>query len=247
MESLAWGLALAGIFWVLYMALEPYVRRRWPATLVSWSRLMAGGFRDPLVGRHVLVGCLAGAFLSALPRLAWFVPSWLGGPPAQPLLKAFESSGIPALQSQFLGARPIIAGISSNLILTLINAFFSLLFLFLFRALLRRDWAAGVAFVLLFAVAEAAGSGNPAIVFVTLLILDSLGVLLIIRFGLLAAAAALAFEFCFLENFPLTTQLSSWYAGISLAGVLLMAVIACCSFYTSLGGRPIFGSAVLEE
>ena len=23
---------------------KPYVRRRWPATLVSWSRLLAGGF-----------------------------------------------------------------------------------------------------------------------------------------------------------------------------------------------------------
>jgi len=247
MEALFDGIALAGMFWVFYMALEPYVRRRWPATLVSWNRLLAGGFRDPLVGRHMLVGCLAGAFASALTRLAWFVPSWLGGPPAQPLLSAIDSNEIPGLQSQFLGARPIIAGMLNNLILVLIGALFSLLFLFLFRALLRRDWAAGVAFVLLFSVAQAAETGNPAIVFVTLLILNSMGVVLIFRFGLLAATATLAFQACLLENFPLTTQLSAWYAGISLAGILLMAAIVYCSFYTSLGGRPIFGSAVLEE
>ena len=59
MEGLAWGVSLSCFFWVLYIALEPYVRRRWPATLVSWSRLLAGGFRDPLVGRDVLVGCLS--------------------------------------------------------------------------------------------------------------------------------------------------------------------------------------------
>jgi serine/threonine-protein kinase len=60
MEFLVWGLGWSCFIWALYIALEPYVRRRWPATLVSWSRLLAGRFRDPLVGRDVLVGCLAG-------------------------------------------------------------------------------------------------------------------------------------------------------------------------------------------
>src|SRR5271165_3646819 len=35
MEYLVWGLALSCFLWVLYIALEPYVRRRWPVTLVS--------------------------------------------------------------------------------------------------------------------------------------------------------------------------------------------------------------------
>ena len=50
-----------------------------------------------------------------------------------------------------------------------------------------------------------------------------------------------------LTDFPLTTQGSAWYAGISLAGILLMAAMAFYGFYTSLGGRPVFGGAVLEE
>ena len=60
-EFVAWGLLWSGSLWVLYIAMEPFVRRRWPATLISWSRLLAGGFRDPLVGRDVLVGCLFGS------------------------------------------------------------------------------------------------------------------------------------------------------------------------------------------
>ncbi len=43
-EFLVWGLGGSCFIWVLYIALEPYVRRRWPATLVSWSRLLAGAF-----------------------------------------------------------------------------------------------------------------------------------------------------------------------------------------------------------
>jgi len=50
-----------------------------------------------------------------------------------------------------------------------------------------------------------------------------------------------------LETFPLTFQGSAWYAGISLAGILLIAAVTFYAFYTSLGGRPAFGGAVLEE
>ena len=35
LEFLAWGALLSGSLWILYIAMEPYVRRRWPATLVS--------------------------------------------------------------------------------------------------------------------------------------------------------------------------------------------------------------------
>ena len=56
----------AGMLWLLYLALEPYVRRFWPATLVSWSRLMARQWRDPLVGRDILFGVALGALIPVL-------------------------------------------------------------------------------------------------------------------------------------------------------------------------------------
>ena len=31
----------AAMLWLLYLAVEPYIRRFWPSTLVSWSRLIA--------------------------------------------------------------------------------------------------------------------------------------------------------------------------------------------------------------
>jgi hypothetical protein len=78
------------------------------------------------------------------------------------------------------------------------------------------------------------------------MVFNGLSVFLLIRLGLLALVASAVFQFCFL-NLPLTTQGSAWYAGISLAGILLMAAMTLYGFYTSLGGRPVFGGAVLEE
>jgi serine/threonine-protein kinase len=235
---LSFGLAFSFVFWVLYIAMEPYVRRRWPVTLVSWSRMLAGGYRDPLVGRDVLVGCLFGAFSIALVRLGWFVPSRFGYPPVQP----YEGP-----DWQFLGARTIIAAISNNLIGALFISLAFLFVLFLLRALLRKEWAAAVVWVLLFMIFEAAGTRSfPPVVLVTWLIGNSLAVFLLIRFGLLAFVASQFFSLL-LSNFPLTTQMSSWYAGLSLAGILLIAAMAFYGFYTSLGGRPVFGGPVLEE
>ncbi len=49
------------LFWavfggLIYCALEPYVRRWWSEYLISWSRLLAGDFRNPMIGRDILIG-----------------------------------------------------------------------------------------------------------------------------------------------------------------------------------------------
>ena len=54
------ALFISGTTWMLYLALEPWVRRRWPQTIISWSRLLSGQFRDPLVGRDILFGVMLG-------------------------------------------------------------------------------------------------------------------------------------------------------------------------------------------
>jgi hypothetical protein len=199
--------------------------------------LLAGGFRDPLVGRDVLAGCLFSAFVNNLYKLQWFVPSWLGHPPSRPLLGP---------DWQFLGARTIIADISNNLIFALFVSLTLLFVLFLFRALLRKEWAASLAWVLFVTVFFLGRSESVPVAIVWNLILSVVNVFLLRRLGLLWLVVAVVFG-GLLSNFPLTTQGSAWYAGISLAGILLMAAVAFYGFYTSLGGRRVFGSAVLEE
>jgi hypothetical protein len=233
--ALVMGAAWFCFTWLLYIALEPFVRRRWPATLISWSRLLAGRFRDPLVGRDVLAGCLLAAFSVAKTRLGWFVPSWLGYPPPQPF------SGP---QWELLGARTMISDLSLSLGPVLLVPLAILFVLFLLRALLRKEWAAAVAFVLLFTVLFS--PGFDPVFLLTSLIFWVLAVFLLIRFGLLAFVVQ-GFFFNLLVQYPLTTHGSAWYAGISLAAILLMAAMALYGFYTSLGSRPVFGGAVLED
>jgi serine/threonine-protein kinase len=235
LEALVWTLAVSCFLWVLYIALEPYVRRRWPATLVSWSRLLAGGFRDPLVGRDVLVGCVSASAVTALGKLGWFVPLWLGYPPGQP------RSGP---QWQFLGARTIFANLAGILIYAL---FFWLAFLFVLvflRVFLRKQWAA-VAVVLLISALLSAASGDPVFM-VVFPVWAGLAVFLLIRFGLLTMVAN-SLIFWLLTTLPLTSQVSAWYAGIGLAGILLMAAMVLYGFYTSLGGQKVFGGKLLED
>ena len=52
--------------WLFYIVLEPYARRLWPRTMISWVRLLDGRVRDPQLGRDVLVGCLVGVGYSLL-------------------------------------------------------------------------------------------------------------------------------------------------------------------------------------
>jgi hypothetical protein len=236
-EFLGWGLLWSCFLWVLYIALEPYVRRRWPATLVSWSRLLAGGFRDPLVGRDVLAGCLWGACVAVLNGLSWFVSSWLGHASLRPL------SGP---DWQFLGARSIIADISNNSVFALFLSLAILFVLFLLRALLRKEWVASLVWVLFLTAFFSVGTDSVPVTLVENLIVQGVTVFLLRRLGLLWLVVAIFFN-GLLSRFPLATQPSSWYAGISLAAILLMAAMAFYGFYTSLGGRPAFGGAVLEE
>ena len=235
--SLSLGMAASSFVWILYVALEPYVRRRWPATLVSWSRLLAGGYRDPLVGRDMLAGCLLSVAGICVVRAAWFVPPWLGQPPVRPYAGPTW---------QLLGARAIISTLSSNILQAIVTGLAALGLLFFFRTLLRKDWVAAAAFVLFFGLVGAVQSGGFAVFLVPRLILYGLSVFLLIRFGVLALVASNIFD-VFLGSFPLTTQTSSWYADTSLAGVVLMAAIAFYAFHTSLGGRPMFGAQKLEE
>jgi hypothetical protein len=235
---LLYAVSFSVFFWVVYVALEPYVRRRWPDALVSWSRLLAGGFRDSLVGRDILFGCLLGAFGIASVRFGWHVPVWLGHPPLQPYFGPTW---------QFLGARPVIADLSNNLIGSVGVSFVILFTLFVLRALLRKEWLAAIVCVLLVTFFRPPSSDPfSAVTLVSILITTSLTVFLFLRFGLLAVIASLFFQ-GLLGGFPLTAQMSAWYAGLSIAGMLLIAAMALYGFYTSLGGRPMFGGGVLED
>jgi hypothetical protein len=78
LAALSWAVLTAAFCWVGYLAVEPFLRRRWPELLVTWARVVAGEFSDPLVGRDVLIGCAAGCIMAAWSIGCLLVPEWLG-------------------------------------------------------------------------------------------------------------------------------------------------------------------------
>ena len=70
------ALYLAGFMWVLYMAIEPYVRRRWPEMLISWTRVLSGNLYDSRVGRDVMLGALGGAAMAVIENSVNALPAW---------------------------------------------------------------------------------------------------------------------------------------------------------------------------
>ncbi len=82
----------SSVLFVVYLALEPYVRRTLPGILITWSRLVSGRVLDPLVGRDLIVGILAGLIVSLIEpamslamRLSGQTPPTLSTPALTPL------------------------------------------------------------------------------------------------------------------------------------------------------------------
>jgi serine/threonine-protein kinase len=237
-------LGLAALLWGLYIAVEPYVRRRWPACLISWSRMLAGEFRDPLAGRDLLIGCMAGAAAVFLGHFGYTVTSWAGAPQPEPLAAADSHYFI-------MGARAVLAAVCLNLYACLFLALACLFMLILLRTLVRNDWAAMALLILIFSAIwpiwqySSASATDTAVPWITGALAGGLAVAVLMRFGLLALAAAFVFQHLLL-GFPVTTQPSTWYWETGLAGVFLLLALAGYAFYTSLGGQPVFGRASVE-
>lgn len=230
-------LPLAGLLWVSYIAVEPFVRRRWPRLLVSWSRLLAGDWRDPVVGRDVLIGSAAGIASLDLMYGAMLSPSALG-----------RSSGFsPVVDwNLFNGPLSLLGALLSATSFAIAQGLLALLTLLVLRVALRRDWA--VAIVL--GVGEFfTGPYIVELLWLPVMLKVAQAVVLVfvvVRVGLLASVVLLFFMFLALRT-SITIQPSAWYAGISYAVLLVLAGITLYGFRTALGGRPMMGTLAIED
>jgi hypothetical protein len=213
-----------------YLALEPYVRRLRPTTLVSWTRLLGGGLSDTVVGRDVLLGATWGALVAlGLVAAAW-LPVWLGRPGFDPFGEHLHG---------LLGFRESVAGSLGLIQGDILISLGSLLFYLVLRFLLRRDGPALVALVVVLAGLRVALDPEPLWLMAPVwLVFMGLYVFLLFRFGLLAAIAGL-FVLDSLLAVPLTTNLGAWYAGPTIFAVTLVAAIGLLAFRASRGGSGL--------
>jgi serine/threonine-protein kinase len=231
------GALYNGFFlWLLYLAFEPYVRKRWPHRIVAWSRLVAGGYRDPLVGRDILIGAVCGVGMFLCTQGSAIGLRWIGKPPTLLLNPGNSKIGTNLFMEKF----------STQMTAGVFLAFISLLLLLLFVMVVRREWLAFVLLWLLQAVL------NTLIADVTLpmIFFPALSAFLVTfalyRYGLLAAVSALFFLH-FELFFPITTEFTAWYATDFLIALVICLAIAVYAFYISLAGQPLFAGELLED
>ncbi|HEV7919550.1 MAG TPA: serine/threonine-protein kinase [Thermoanaerobaculia bacterium] len=226
LEGLAWAALIAGLAWNGYIAFEPIVRRRWPHALVGWTRLLDGRFRDPRVGRDVLIGvaaaCVGNALTLVLPTTE---------------LTMLCGDAMTAMPFAFAELAASFSRVIADLILPM------MLFLLL-RAVLRRDLFAIIAFVTLYTVVLGR-TGGP-LSYAVWALFSGMLIGLLLRFGVLAYAAFNAANGVLIV-LPMVWPMESWFAGATLLGVAVMVGLATWGFLTSLAGRPLFQGDLIES
>lgn len=230
--SLFFGL----LTWLLYVALEPYVRKYWPDTLISWSRFLAGKFKDPVVARDVLLGTLFGVASAALEQLQPYVEAWLGKAPQRPLglTTAYTLEGLKG------SIATVLYQASSSFSSALIVFFF----FFMLRLVFRRNWLAALVMSLLFCI-PSLGAQNPLIDMLFTAPFFWMYLYILYRFGLVALTV-LYFIDQLADNMPMATPLSAWYTEGGLVAMITILAVAFYGFYVSRAGKPLFETAALD-
>jgi len=219
---LGFGLAFATVVAVGYLALEPLMRRRCPHRLTALARLLDGRWRDPLVGRDVLIGVALG-IVSTIGFAAF--PFYLTE--NGPIVLDPPGFSAPVWKLVFAAEASILVtwGLSSVFLI--------------FSVVVRRDWiAAALVCALMFVATNPAGLGSELLV-ASLFFQLAVFLVVLLRFGVLALMAW-GFVAIGIGFIPVTLDPSARYFGASLTKMLAVAGLAAFGAWASLGGRRLF-------
>jgi hypothetical protein len=231
------ALFAAATAWLLYVAVEPYVRRKWPHLLISWSRLLAGRFRDPMVGRDVLFGTLTGIALALITFLTRIAPPWFGIPAPEPFQDA---------TSPFTSARHALYFVLFNATDTTRAAIILLAALVLARVLLRSRLLAVTAMGIVVSLVFLSLANDLRVAIPTAAICALITLRVMVRRGLLALAVA-AYAWILLRTLPPVLDTSAWYFGRFALGALVVLAFAVYGLIVSVGDKPLFGVPLFDE
>ncbi len=230
----------ASLYGLLYLAIEPQVRRLWPHLLVTWSRLVSGRFRDPLFGRDLVIGSLAGMTMTLITFGHYELPALFGWPAFAPPSSVVSTLG---------GSGAYWSHVLSVLSNSIANAMVGGVGLTLLRLVVRDARAAYVMATLGFSFLAARGQIETG----SLLLDLTIGVLLvvpvlwaIIRFGFVAGMVAFTVHFL-TKDVPMTLDTSRLYFTGGFTIALLVIVAAGIGVVLARAREPIFGAVIRTE
>jgi serine/threonine-protein kinase len=200
---------------------------------------MAGDFRDPLVGRDILVGGLLGLAVTSVEYLKTLLHQWsgiarppnIGGFGTEPL------SGVGGIMVHFLH------GFAFSIFYTIV---FSFLLILLLTVLRKKRLTIAALWLLLLAPELVNAINGSWLPLPADILVATLMTIAVARFGLLALYSCLLFGSLSLVH-PITSDFSSWYAGSTLFVFVVIMSLAIYGFYTSLAGQKIFEAKFLKD
>jgi hypothetical protein len=216
---------------------ETLVRRIWPQSLVSWSRMLGGRLRDPLLGRDVLVGIFAGCAAFSLAALGLLLYLSQRG-------YALNSIGfaLPSSNGWLIGH--LARALTVPVVALLMVVAFSVLW-----ALPRRRWAAAAGTCLLlmcwFSLPMSSLVG-PAMAWSGAGLVSVALVAVLARWGVTALAAAI-YTLYLMADTPRGLDLSAWHETPGRIAAVLLLLMALYGLQCALAGRRVVGSRVLGE
>jgi hypothetical protein len=222
-EAVAISMFRGGAIWCFYVGIEPFVRRHWPDSLISWNRLQAGRLHDPLIASHILIGILVG--VAILPfGLAW-----------NTVFTSGRSVFLPGTIESLNGAANWTGEVFAVVMFGIFVGVGMLVVIVLLRLMVRRVWIADLLGSAMFGIAVTGPYIYPAAadhVFAASLMFAYFWTLR--RFGLLALIAATVAGQVTIE---LPMSLASWYAGLSLMAMLILAAGAAWALWVILSAK----------
>lgn len=217
------------IVWVYYLALEPMVRRFWPHSIISWSRVLIGRWRDDLVGRDILIGAVFGLVVVLLQQLNALLPIWTGNPSPLIFLPGNEYD-----LGRLTGLGYAMETCIQVLLVAIGRGMLLLMLMLILRMVLRASWPAGLGFTLIATTMYALNTDADSLAaWAMCAIVCGSAAVVLLRAGLLALVVSL-FVTRLLVTTPITTDPYSWCAGMSGFSLLLTAALLLLGLYASL-------------
>jgi len=232
--AISTALFTSGLSWLFYMALEPYVRKLWPQTIISWTRLVGGRVRDPLVGRDILYGVMLGL-------------TWVAIIEARLVFGIARFSIAPQLLSTdfLLGLRSTVGAGILKVPDGIQGTLFFFIILVVLRYLLRNRWVAAAGFVVIFTVLSSLRDAHPWIASASGVLVYGIAAFALVRFGLVTLAVAV-FAADTMLNMPVTFDFSRWYAPYAMSVAVGILALALWGFWTALAGQKLIKGEMLE-
>jgi hypothetical protein len=207
------------------MGIEPYIRRFSPGSLIGWTRLLGGSWRDPQVATDVLLGVCAGLAMTLLYAVHNLIPPLFGRPEPMPLQ--------PADTSVLLGTRFVIGRMLSQIGGAFSAGMLAVAGVVAILLVVRRKPLAQLVSSLIFVWVVIAGMFPPGTPMLDVAV--GFGIILIwtgviLYGGLLATVVAISTHFILLRA-PITLEVSSWRGTPGLTYLLVIGGLGLLAAY----------------